>query len=171
MPGPGQSAPRARLLHPRAHLPAMSGPRPVDRQSVRILLRLRPRHPRAHAVGEHPSRCRGRHPHPPCRRGRGRCARRSAGRPLHLPVDGGASVLPARGCRSALPRAGLDGHGSDGRRFRSSDDRRRQNQGESAGRHAVRPPVPAVRKRYAGASHPPDAATCTCRSWSKPRKT
>ena len=83
---PRQGAPRAGLLHPRAHLPDLPGPRPGDRGPVPDLPRLGPRHARAHAVGQHPAGRRGRHPHPPRRRGRSRRARRAAGRPLHFPV-------------------------------------------------------------------------------------
>ena len=43
---PGPRSPRARLLHPGAHLPELSWPRPVDRQSLRLVLRFRPRDPR-----------------------------------------------------------------------------------------------------------------------------
>ena len=67
--------------------PELPRPRPVDRQPMRVVRRLRPRHPRAHAVGEHPAGRRGRHPHQARRRGRSRRARRSAGRSLHFPVD------------------------------------------------------------------------------------
>ncbi len=46
---PRQDPPRPGLLHPRAHLPDLPGPRPGDRQSLRVLRRLRPGHARAHA--------------------------------------------------------------------------------------------------------------------------
>ena len=45
----------------------------------------RPRHARAHALGQHPGRRRGRHAHPSRRRRRGRRARRSARRSLYFP--------------------------------------------------------------------------------------
>ena len=51
-----------------------------------VLLRLRPRDARAHAVGQYSGRRRGRHAHPARRRRRGRRARRAGRRPLHLPV-------------------------------------------------------------------------------------
>ena len=75
--GAGQSAPYARLLHAGAHLRRLPGPRPGHRQSMPELHRLRPRHARAHALGQCAGRRRGRHPHPPCRRGRGGSARRA----------------------------------------------------------------------------------------------
>src|SRR5437763_617780 len=45
------------------------------------------------------------------RGGRGGRERGADLRPLHLPVAGPAPALPARRCRSALPRADLDGDG------------------------------------------------------------
>ena len=83
--------PRAGLLHAGAHLPGLPGPRPGDRRSVPVLLGLRPRDARAHAVGQHSARRRGRHPHPARRRGRGRRARRPGRRPLHFPLARRAS--------------------------------------------------------------------------------
>ena len=80
----------AGLLHARAHLPGLSGPRPGHRRPVPVLRRRRPRHARAHALGQYPGRCRGRHPHPAGRRRRGRRARRPAGRSLYFPVAGAA---------------------------------------------------------------------------------
>ena len=94
---------------------------------------LGPRHARAHAVGQHSARRRGRHPHPARRRRRGRRARRAAGRPLYFPVACRARVLPARRRRPALPGADLDGDGGAGRRIRGADDRRQQGAGEGAG--------------------------------------
>ena len=88
---PRQGAPGPGLLHARAHLPELPGPRPGDRQPVRLLRRVRPGHARAHAVGEYSARRRGRHPHPARRRGRGRRARRAGRRSLHFPVDRRAS--------------------------------------------------------------------------------
>ena len=76
----------AGLLHARAHLPGLPGPRPGDRRSLPVLRRRRPRHARAHAFGQYPGRRRGRHPHPARRRRRGRRARRPARRPLYFPV-------------------------------------------------------------------------------------
>ena len=61
-PRPG--APCPRLLHAGAHLPELRRPRPVDRQPLRVMRRLRPGDPRADAVGEYSGRRRGRHPHP-----------------------------------------------------------------------------------------------------------
>ena len=84
---------------------------------------------------------------------------------------GCAPVLPARRRRPALPRPGFDGDGGDGRRIRSADDRRRQDPREGAGRHAVRPPLPPVQARVCRCCAPGRAATCTCRSWSKRRRT
>ena len=167
---PGQSPPRPGLLHARAHLPELPGPRPVDRQPLRVVRRLRPRHARADVVGEHPGRRRRRHPHPARRRRRGRRARRPAGRSLYFPVDRRASVLPARRRRPALPRAGLDGDGGDGRRFRGADDRRRQDQGEGAGGHPIGPAFPACRARACRCCARGKVATCMCRSWSRRRK-
>ncbi len=88
---PRPRAPGAGLLHARAHLPDLPGPRPGDRRSLPACVGLGPRDARAHAVGQHPAGRRGRHPHPARRRRRGRLARRPAGRPLHLPVAGRAS--------------------------------------------------------------------------------
>ena len=45
-----------------------------------------PRHARAHAVGQHSGRRRGRHAHPARRRRRGRRARRARGRSLYFPL-------------------------------------------------------------------------------------
>ena len=84
---PRPHPPHPGLLHARAHLPGLPGPRPGDRGSLSVLLRLGPRDARAHALGQHSAGRRGRHPHPARRRGRGRRARRAVGRPLHLPVD------------------------------------------------------------------------------------
>ena len=75
------------LLHRRADLRNLPGPRPGHLQSVRQLQRRGPRHQGAHAVGQHSGRRRGRHAHPAGRRRRGRIARRAGGRSLHLPVD------------------------------------------------------------------------------------
>jgi molecular chaperone DnaJ len=72
--------------------PTCHGPRRGDRQPLPGLRRRRPRHPRAHALREHSGRRRGRHPHPPRRRGRGRPARRPGRRSLHLPVHQAASI-------------------------------------------------------------------------------
>ena len=78
--------PGAGLLPGGAHVSDLSWPRPDDRGSVHLVHRLRPRHARARAVGEHSGRRRGRHAHSPRRRRRGRRAWWAAGRPLHLPV-------------------------------------------------------------------------------------
>ena len=115
-----------RLLHPRADLSGLPGPRPGDRRSLPVLRRGGPRHPRAHALGQYPGRRRGWHPHPACRRRRGRPARRPAGRPLYFPVAGAARVLPARRRRPALPGADFHGYGGAGRRIRGAGDRRQQ---------------------------------------------
>ena len=162
---------RAGLLHARAHLPVVPWPRSGDRGSVQVLLGLRPRHARAHAVGEYSGRRRGRHAHPSRRRRRGGHARRTRGRPLYFPVADLASAVPARRRGSALPRAGLDGDGGARRRIRSADHRGHQEPGEGPGRHAVRPALPAAGQGYAGTALQADAATCTCRSWSKRPKT
>jgi molecular chaperone DnaJ len=58
-----------RLLHTGAHLSDLPGPRPGDRGPVPDLLGRRPRHPRAHPVGQHSAGRRGRHSHPACQRG------------------------------------------------------------------------------------------------------
>ena len=151
--------------------PVVSWPRPGDRRSLQVLLGLGPRHARAHLVGEHSGRRRGRHPHPSRRRRRSRLARRARGRPLYFPLAHLASAVPARRRRSALPRAGLDGDGGARRRIRSADHRGRQKPGEGPGRHPVRPPLPAAGQGYAGAALQADSATCTSRSWSKRPKT
>src|SRR6516225_5670860 len=126
------------------------------RHAVRVVQRLRPRVPRTHARGEHSGRRRGRHPHPACRRGRGRRARRSGGRSLHFSLDRRASVLSARRRRSALPRSRVDGDGGGRRRIPSTDHRRWQDQGESAGRYAIRPALPPRRQGNAGAALAPE---------------
>ena len=129
-----------------------------------------PRHARAHALGQRAARRRGRHPHPPRRRGRGRRARRAAGRPLHLPLARAAPVLPARRRRPALPRADLDGDGGARRRVRRADHRRRTDQGEGARGHPVRPPLPPRPARACRCCARASAATCTCRCWSRRRR-
>ena len=84
----GPRAAGAGLLHAGADLPRLPGPRPDDRGSLPVLRGLGPRDARAHAVGQHSAGRRGRHPHPPGRRRRGRRPRRAAGRPLYFPVAG-----------------------------------------------------------------------------------
>ena len=115
-----------RLLHARAHLSDLPGPRPGHRGPVPDLLGLGPGDARAHAFGQHPAGCRGRHAHPSRQRRRGRRARRAAGRSLYFPFARRACVLPARRRRPALPRADLDGHRGAGRRVRGAVDRRQQ---------------------------------------------
>ena len=155
LPGDGPGAAHPGLLHDGAHLRRLPGPRPHHRDPLPVLRRRRPRHPRAHAVGEHPRGRRGRHPHPTGRRGRGRHARRPARRSLHFSVAGAARVLPARRRGPALPGAGLDGYGRARRRIRGSLHRRRQEPREGARRHPVRPPVPASGQGHAGAALAP----------------
>ena len=101
----------AGILHAGANLPGLPGPRPDDRRSLSVMRGLGPGDARADPVGQYSAGRRGRHAHPPCRRRRGRRSRRAAGRSLHFPVAGHASVLPARRRRPALPRADLDGDG------------------------------------------------------------
>ena len=160
-----------RLLHARTHLPDLPGPRPGDRGSLSVLLRLGPGDARAHAVGQYSAGCRGRHPHPACRRRRGRRARRSVGRPLHFPVDRRARFLPARWRRPALPRAGLDG----APRRSAANSRCRRS---TAARHASRSrtaPSPGgasgCRARACRCCARTRPATCMCRSWSRRRRT
>ena len=147
---PGQGSPCARVLHARAHLSELSGPRPGDRQPVRVMFRLRPCHPRAHAVGQYSGRRRGRHAHPPRRRRRSGRARRSAGDLYIFLSIGSAPVLSARRRRPALPRADQHGDGGGRRRVRGSDHRRRPDAGQSAGRHAIRSALPPARQGNAG---------------------
>ena len=130
-----------------------------------------PRHRGAQALRQHPGRHRGRHPHPPRRRGRGGPARRAARRPLHLPVDQAARVLPARRRRPLLPRADLDDDGGARRRVRGADDRRRQDPGQGPRGHPDRQAVPPQGQGHAGAAHRRRSATCTSRSWSRRRRT
>ena len=119
----------------------------------------------AHALRQHPGRHRGRHAHPPRRRRRGGAARRPAGRPLHLPVDQAARLLPARRRRHLLPRPRVDDDGGARRSVRGADARRRPHRGEGAGGHADRPAVPPQGQGHAGAALAPGRATCMCRSW------
>ena len=105
--------------------PACQGRGEIINDPVRLLQRLGPRRQGAHAVGQHPGGRRGRHPHPPCRRRRGRHARRAGRRSLHLPVDQAARVLPARRRRHLLPRADLHDDGGARRPHRRADHRRR----------------------------------------------
>src|SRR5438034_288092 len=79
--------------------------------------------------------------------------------PKTCSMGGGAGhprVLPARRRRSALPGSNLDGRRCARRRIRGPDHRQGQDQGESAGRDAVRPPFPHCIKRHAGAPLAPD---------------
>ncbi len=64
---PRQGARQPGLLHDRAHLSVVPGPRRVHRGPVHELQRRRPRHQGAHAAGVDSRRRRGRHPHPPRR--------------------------------------------------------------------------------------------------------
>ena len=154
---PGQSPPRPRLLHARAHLPELPGPRPGDRE-------LRARRARARAGSmrertlsvnipagvEDGTRIR--------LAGEGEAGVRG-GPPGDLYIFlsiGSASVLSARRCRSALPRAGFAGDRGAGRRVRSSDHRRRQDPREGARRHADRPALPPARQGHAGAARAPE---------------
>ena len=59
-----------------------------------------------------------------------------AGRPLHLPVDQAARLLPARRRRHLLPRAGLLHDRGARRPVRGADRRRRPHARESAGGRA-----------------------------------
>ena len=125
--GHGPRAVGTGLLLDRAHLPDLPGPRRGHLRPLPRMPRRRPRHRGAHAVGQHSRRHRGRHAHPPGRRGRGGAARRAGRRPLHLPVDQAARVLPARRRRHLLPRAGVDDHRRARRRVPGADHRRRQD--------------------------------------------
>ena len=80
-----QSARQPGLLHDRAHLPQLPGPRRDDRGSLPRLPRLGPRHQGAHALRQHPGRRRGRHPH----QARGR--RRSGPARRHPPATSTSS--------------------------------------------------------------------------------
>ena len=84
---------------------------------------------------------------------------------------GRACVLPARRRRPALPRAGLDGDGGARRRVRGADHRRRQDAGEGSGGHPVGPALPPAPARACRCCAPNRPATCTCRSWSRRRRT
>ena len=167
---PRPRAGHAGLLLDRAHLPDLPRPRRGHRRSLPELRRRRPRHPRAHAVGQHPGRRRGRHPHPPRRRGRGRRARRPAGRPLHLPVDQAAPVLPARRRRPVLPRADLHGDGRARRRVHGADDRRRATPRSPSPRARSPASSSASRARACRCCARATSATCMSRSSSRPRK-
>ena len=119
---PGQRpGPRAAgLLHHRAHLPRLPRRRARHRQSLPRLRRPGPRAQGEDARGHDPGRGRGRHAHPPGRRGRGRRARRRAGRSLHLPRGEAARHLPARRRQHPLPRADLDADRGARRRDRGA---------------------------------------------------
>ena len=82
LPRRRQGARAAGLLPDRAHLPDLRRPGPGDPQSVPDLPRRRHGAARAHAPGGDPGRRRGRHAHPPRRRGRGRRPGRAARRPV-----------------------------------------------------------------------------------------
>ena len=121
-------------------------------------------------VGQYSARRRRRHPHPACRRRRGRRSRRPAGRSLHFPVAGRASVLPARWRRSALPGADLDGDGRARRRIRGADHRQGQDQGENSRREPSPAGAFALHQRACRCCARARPATCMSRSWSKRRK-
>ena len=105
------------IFHARAHLPELPWPRPVDRQPVRVMRRLRPvTRERTLAVNipagvEDGTRIR--------LAGEGEAGVRGgpAGDLYIFLSIGVASVFSARGRRSALPRSGFDGDGGDGRRI------------------------------------------------------
>jgi len=82
--GAGAHPTRSGLLHLERTCPGLQGRWPGDRQSVPDLFGRRPCHARAHVVGQHPAGCRGRHPHPPLGRGRGRVRGGPGGRPLYF---------------------------------------------------------------------------------------
>ncbi len=91
----------ARYAPPRASSPSSAAARPAaaPARSSAILQDLQRRRPGAEERTlnvDVPPRRRGRHAHPPQRRGRGGGQWRAAGRPLYLPVGGRASHLPAR---------------------------------------------------------------------------
>ena len=131
---------------------------------------LGPRDARADVVGEYSGRRRGWHPHPACRRGRSRRARRAGRRSLHLPVAWCARVLSARWRRPALSRPGLDGDRVARWRVRSADDRRRQDAGQSAGGHARPVSAFACPGRECRCCARGRAATCTYRLSSRRRR-
>ena len=70
----------------------------------------------------------------------------AGGRSLYFPLACAARILPARRRRPALPGADFHGDGGLGRRVRGAGHRRRQGEGQGAGRHPGRPPLPAAGK-------------------------
>ena len=115
------------LLHHRAHVPRLSGPRRDHQRSLRVLQRLGPGGEGAHALGEHSRGRGGRHQDQARRRRRGGLARRTGRRSLHFPVDQAARVLSARWRRHLLPRADLDDDCGAGRADRRALHRRRED--------------------------------------------
>src|ERR1700678_2952713 len=107
---------------------------------------------RADAVGQRARWRRGRHPHPPDRRGRGWNARRSAGRSLYFSHRQTARVLPALRRRPLLPGADLNGASLAGRRVQRSDARWNRVQGQRPRGRPIGTSIEAARQGHAGAA-------------------
>ena len=104
---PRQGARGAGLLHHRAHLPGLPGPRPDDGPALHRLRRPGPAPAEPQALGRHPQGHRGRHPHPARQRGRGRrcaAARRaistSSSRSSRTTSSSATAPTSTRACRS-----------------------------------------------------------------------
>src|SRR6056297_2582120 len=136
----------------RAHLPHLWRARPDRQEPVQGMPGSGPRPEGARAQRQHPPRRRDRHAHPPLGRGRGRDARRSGGRSLHLHRGGPARDIRARGGQSLLPRSGVDDARRARRRYRGADDRRRPQPRQDTRRVAIGPADAAARQGDAGAA-------------------
>jgi molecular chaperone DnaJ len=143
------------LLHGRADLPDLQGPRRDDRRSLHRLRRRGPRDPertlsvnipagiedgtRIRLAGEGEAGCAA------ARRAISTSSSRSSRTP----------VLPARRRRPLLPRADLDDDGGARRRVRGADPRTAQPAGAGAGGHPDRKAVPPEGQGHAGAALAP----------------
>ena len=121
--------------------------------------------------GEYTDGRRGRHPHPPRRRGRGGPPRCAARRSLHLPLGHSAPHLPAGRDAHSLPRADCDDDGDPRRHGRGADRRRQPRTGprcRGAPSQGISSVCAARACRRCGA---PATATCISRSRSRRRST
>ena len=110
-----------------------------------------PCRPSAKARSRYPAWRRHRDSHPPVRQRRGRAARRSSGRSLHLHPRKAAPGLRTRGHDARDAHSGDLHHGSAGRQRRHSRPRRLDQHGRHSGRHPVWQTAARPRCRHAGA--------------------